>query len=186
MTIFRRTNSNFMLTLLKIWLMILPQFRERNIINHFADRNTQATSLETTKKINGSNPYATLNKCLLMTKNVTIVQTQASIRVNGHNTQHFQNPNTAEYTTPETYGQVTLQYRSIRIASGRKLMDTQNKPNERVQEKYNHRGEDTEEVVNNVNAEYVLPKKAKPPDRYNPESKLRRRACRNMPSDNRV
>ena len=85
MTIFRRTNSNPMMTLLKIWLMILPQFRERNIINHFADRNTQATSLETTTQINGSNSYATLNKCLPMTKKVTMAQSQASIRMNDHN-----------------------------------------------------------------------------------------------------
>ena len=44
-------------------------------------------------------------------------------------------------------------------------MDTQYKPNERVQVNYNHRGDDTEEVARKVNAEYMLPKKAKPPDR---------------------
>ena len=82
-----------------------------------------------------------------MKKNETIIHTQVSIRINGHNTLHFQQPNAAEYTPPETNGQVTLQYGSTRIASGSKLMDTQSKPNERVQEKYNHPGEDTEEVV---------------------------------------
>ena len=67
-----------------------------------------------------------------------------------------------------------------------KLMNTQNKPNMHIPQKYNHRGDDTEEVVLNVNAEYILPKKAKPPDRNNPESKLRRRAGKNVLSDNRV
>ena len=186
MTIFRRTNSKPMMTLLTIWWTISLHFREENMITHFADRNTRATFLETTTKINGLNPGTKLNNCLHMTKNIPTVPSRASININDYNNRHFQKPNAAEYTTPDMNGQVTLQYGSIRIASGRKLMDTQNKPNERVQEKYNHRGEDTEEVVKNVNAEYVLPKKAKPPDRDNPESKLRRRAGKNVLSDNRV
>ena len=59
-------------------------------------------------------------------------------------------------------------------------MDTQNKPNAQVQKKYNHRGEDTEEVVKNVNAGLVIPKNAKPPDWDNPEFKLKRRASRQV------
>ena len=122
MKIFRRTNNNPMMTRLLICLMILPQFRERNRINPFADTKTQATSSETKTKINGYNSDATSNKRPFMKKNAVIVQTQTNIRINGHATRHFQKPNAAEYTSPGTKGQVTLQYGSIRIASGRKLI----------------------------------------------------------------
>ena len=186
MTIFRRTNSKSMMTLLIIWWTILLHFREENMTTHFADRNTRATFLETTTKINGLNPDTKLINCLHMTKNRPTVPSRASININDYNNRHFQKPNAAEYTTTDTNGQVTLQYGSIRIASGRKLMDTQHKPNERVQVNYNHRGDDTEEVARKVNAEYVLPKKAKPPDRDNSKFTLRRRADKHVLPDNKV
>ena len=132
-------------------------------INRNAQVNRPCTTLKL-MNINNDEPPTVSNNGIKVRKKDGVLQPQLHIRAHLYQQRQAQFSEFAEYTTPDSNDQVTMQYGSFRIARNitNAVPRKTNRPRRAINSSY--QGEDTEEVAKAINAKQRTAQNVEPPD----------------------